>query len=108
MSVTPITAISSPEQVQAAHKSGGGGSHKSKAAQTNQLAQSTNAKGAESLFRSQIARRLMEADNAAISDESKKKDPGAGNDRHKKSPLKSENAKDDITEETTGLLNVFV
>jgi hypothetical protein len=107
MSVTPIPATS-PVQVQATHKSGGGGSHKSKTAQANQLAHSTNAKGAKSSFKSQIARRLMEADNATISDESKKKDPGAGNDQHKKSPRNSENTKDDITEETSGVLNVFV
>jgi hypothetical protein len=107
MSVTPITATS-PVQVQDTHKSGGAGSHKSKAAHANQLAQSTNTKGAESLFKSQIARRLMEAGNATISDESKKKDPGAGNDQRKKSPRNSENTKDDITEETSGVLNVFV
>lgn len=107
MSVIPIPATS-PDQVQAAPKSGGAGGHKSKAAQANQLSHSTNAKGAESSFKSQIARRLMEADNATISDESKKKDSGAGKDQHKKPPRNSENTKDDITEETSGVLNVFV
>jgi hypothetical protein len=106
MSVTPIPATS-PDQVQAPHKSGGVGGHKGKAAQTNHLAQATNAKGAESSFKSQIARRMMEAENATISDESKKKDPGTGNGRHK-SPKNPESTKDDTTEETSGMLNVFV
>ena len=108
MLVTPIPATS-PDQVQATHKTGGAGGHKSKAAHANQLAQSTNAKGAGSSFKSQIARRLMEAENTTISGDSKKKDPGAGNDGNKKkSPRNSKNTKNDITEETPGVLSIFV
>lgn len=107
MSVTPIPATS-PDQVHAPLKAGGAGGHKGKATQAHQLAQATNAKGAGPSFKSQIARRMMEADNATISDDSKKKDPGAGNDQHKKSPRNPESTKGDITEETSGILNVFV
>ena len=107
MSVTPIPATS-PDQVQAPHKSGGVGGHKGKAAQTNHLAQATNAKGAGPSFKSQIARRMTGAENATISDDSKKKYPGAGNGRHKKSPRNPESTKGDNTEETSGMLNVFV
>ena len=107
MSITPIQTTST-DQVQSPQKVGGAGGHKGKTAQTNQMTHATNAKGAASDFKSQIARRLKEADNTSISDVSKKKDPGAGNDQPKKPHRKLRSPQASSNEEASGLINVIV
>ena len=107
MSITPIQTTS-PDQIQAPQKVGGAGGHKGKAPQANQMAHATNAKGSVSDFKSQIARQLKEAENTTISDESKKKDAGAGNDQPKKPRRKLESPQANSNEEAPGLINVIV
>jgi hypothetical protein len=108
MTITPIQATS-PDQVQAPQKAGGAGGHKGKPAQANQMGHVTNAKEPASDFKSQIARQLQESDTTSITDESKKKDPGAGKDQPKKPQQKLKGPEQaNSTEEAHGLINVIV
>ncbi|MDR3580486.1 MAG: hypothetical protein P4L44_11035 [Oryzomonas sp.] len=108
MAILPIQ-VTSPDQVQAPQKVGGTGGHKGKPAQANQMGHVTNAKRAVSDFKSQIARQLKESDNATISDESQKKDHGAGKDQPKKPHQKPKGPQQaNSTEEASGLINVIV
>jgi len=106
MSITPIQTTS-PDQVQAPQKLGGAGGHKGKAPQASQMAHATNAKGGVADFKSQIARELKETGNTTISDESKKKDSGAGNDQPKKPRRKQESAQAESSDETSGLIDII-
>jgi len=106
MSITPIQATS-PDQVQAPPNAGGAGGHKGKSAQTTQTAHAANAPGKVPDFKSQIARRLQETDTTAVSDESHKKDSGAGRNQPQKPQPKPIKPQNNSTEEAPGLINII-
>jgi len=106
MSITPIQATS-PDQVQAPPNAGGTGGHKGKTAQTTQMAHASNAPGKVPDFKSQIARRLQETDTTAISDESHKKDPGAGRNQPQKPQPKSIKPQNNSIEVDHGLIDII-
>lgn len=107
MSITPIQTTPA-DQVQAPQKVGGGGGHRGKAPQTNQMAHAANVKGPVADFKSQIASQLKKTEDATVSGESSRREHGSGNDQPKKPRPKPETSQADTSGDASGLINVMV